>query len=74
MTWSEGNIWGLTITLESYQKFEYKYVVLNSNTGHIRWEPSQNHKFEVGSASQEIKDQWGIDLVHSETELHNRIP
>ena len=59
MTWREGNYWNLELVLQKPQSFEYKYVVVNTNNKHVRWEATPNRVAkEQTNIIMELKDKW----------------
>jgi len=48
MQWNYGGVWTLSLSFrKAFVPFEYKYVVFNTQSGHVRWESIANRKVEL---------------------------
>jgi Starch binding domain len=42
MTWHNGDVWRITLTVDRDEPFQYKYVVVDKDRNAVRWEEGLN--------------------------------
>lgn len=64
MRWTEGNLWTVTTPVHADDTYEYKYVVVNDDTGSVQWQKGNNRTLALQLSLHddvvlvEVVDSW----------------